>query len=100
MSRENILHRIRTGLGRSAGDPAAAPPPVRLRIPEVEMEERIATMRMRIEALAGKTASTTDPRSYVAEAIAGKTAVASNSAYLAECGIARLPGVRTGIVDR
>jgi L-lactate utilization protein LutC len=100
MSRENILHRVRTGLGRSAGDPAAAPPPVRLRIPEVEMEERIATMRMRIEALAGKTARTTDPRSYVAEAIAGKTAVASNSAYLAECGIARLPGVRTGIVDR
>ena len=100
MSRENILHRVRTGLGRSAGDPAAAPPPVRLRIPEVEMEERIATMRMRIEALAGKTARTTDPRSYVAEAIAGKTAVASNSAYLAECGIATLPGVRSGIVDR
>jgi L-lactate utilization protein LutC len=100
MSRENILHRVRTGLGRSAGDPAAAPPPVRLRIPEVEMEERIATMRMRIEALAGKTARTIDPRSYVAGAIAGKTAVASNSAYLAECGIATLPGVRSGIVDR
>jgi L-lactate utilization protein LutC len=78
----------------------AAAPPVRLRIPEVEMEERIATMRMRIESLAGKTARTADPRACVAELIAGKTAVASNSAYLVECGIAGLPGVRTGIVDR
>jgi L-lactate dehydrogenase complex protein LldG len=100
MSRENILHKVRTALGRSAGDPPGDPPPVRLRIPEVEMEARIATMRMRIEALAGKTERTTDPRAYVAEVIAGKTAVASNSPYLAACGIATLPGVRTGITDR
>lgn len=100
MARDHILHRIRTGLGRSAGEPPAAPPPVRLRIPEVEMEERVATMRMRIEALAGKTAVTADPRAYVAEAIAGRSAVASNSPYLAECGITAIPGVRSGIVDR
>jgi L-lactate dehydrogenase complex protein LldG len=100
MPRDHILHRIRTGLGRSAGAAPAAPPPVRLRIPEVHMDERIATMRMRIEALAGKTARTADPLSYVAEALAGRTAVASNSPYLAECGITRLPGVRSGIVDR
>lgn len=100
MSRDHILHRIRTGLGRSAGAPPAPGPPVRLRIPEVAMEDRIATMRMRIEALAGKTARTDDPLAFVAEAIAGKTAVASNSPYLVECGIARLPGVRSGIVDR
>jgi L-lactate dehydrogenase complex protein LldG len=36
-------------------------------------------------------------RRFVAEAIAGKTAVASNSPYLQECGIANLPGVRAGI---
>jgi L-lactate dehydrogenase complex protein LldG len=100
MARENILHKVRTALGRSAGDPPGEPPPVRLRIPEVEMESRIATMRMRIEALAGKTERTSDPRAYVAEIIAGKTAVASNSPYLAACGIAALPGVRTGITDR
>jgi len=100
MARDHILHRIRTGLGRSAGDAPPAPPPVRLRIPEVGMDERIATMRMRIEALAGKTARTTDPLAFVADAIAGKTAVASNSPYLAECGITRLPGVRSGILDR
>ena len=100
MAREHILHRVRTALGRSAGAPAGDPPPVRLRIPEVEMESRIATMRMRIEALAGKTARTDDPRSYVAEAIAGKTAVASNATFLAECGITSLDGVRSGITDR
>src|SRR5438477_2215400 len=100
MSREHILHRIRTSIGRSAGEPVAAPPPVRLRVPEMEMEARIASMRMRIEALAGKTARTGDPRAFVAEAIAGKTAVASNSPYLAGIGISSLPGVRTGILDR
>jgi len=100
MSREHILHRIRTGIGRSAGQPVADPPRVRLRIPEVNMETRIATMRMRIEALAGKTAVTSDPCAFVADAIAGKTAVASNAPYLAECGITQLPGVRSGILDR
>src|SRR3954447_2439794 len=100
MSRDNILHRIRTGLGRSAGEPVAAPPPVRLRIPDVAMESRIATMRMRIEALAGKTACTSDPRAFVAEAIEGKTAVASNSPYLVECGITTIPGVVSGITNR
>ena len=100
MSRENILHKVRTALGRSAGDPVGDPPPVRLRIPDVEMESRIATMRMRIEALAGKTERTADPCSFVADVLAGKTAVASNAPYLAECGITALPEVRSGITDR
>jgi L-lactate utilization protein LutC len=100
MARDHILHRIRTGLGRSADQAPGAPPPVRLRIPEVEMDERIATMRLRIEALAGKTARTTDPSAWVAAAIAGRTAVASNAPYLHECGVAAIPGVRTGVTDR
>jgi L-lactate dehydrogenase complex protein LldG len=100
MSRDHILHRIRTGIGRGAGEPVAPVPPVRLRVPQVPIDERIATMRMRIEALAGKTALTDDPRSVVADLIQGKTAVASNSAYLAETGISRLPGVTSGILDR
>jgi L-lactate utilization protein LutC len=75
-------------------------PPVRLRVPEAAMEDRIALMRSRVEALAGKTARvpTMDAAcEFVAAAIAFKTAVASNAPYLEECGIARLPGVRTGI---
>lgn len=99
-SRENILHRVRTALGRSAGQPPSEAPPVRLRIPEVDMEARIASLRMRIEALAGAThrvATAEEARALVAGIVAGRPTVASNSPYLAECGIASLPGVRTGI---
>jgi len=55
MSRDNILHRIRTALGRSAGQAVADFPPARIRIPDVDIEKRIATMFAAIEALAGKT---------------------------------------------
>ncbi len=100
MSRDNILHRVRTAVGRSAGQPPGDPPPVRIRVPEVAMDARIASMIARIEALAGKAYCGKDPRTFVAEAIEGKTAVASNTPFLEECGITRLPGVRTGIADR
>jgi len=100
MSRDFILHRIRTALGRGAGQAVADPPAVRLRIPQVSMEARVASMIERVRALAGEAGESSDPRAFVANAIAGKTAVASNSHYLAECGIASLTGVRSGIVDR
>ena len=100
MSRDNILYRIRTAVGRSAGQVVAEPPPVRIRIPEVDMEARIASMIARVESLAGIACRTTDPLSVVAAAIEGKTAVASNSPFLAGCGITALPGVRTGITSR
>jgi L-lactate utilization protein LutC len=100
MSRETILHQVRTGIGRSAGEPVSDPPPVRLRIPTVEIERRVSSMLSRVEALAGAAMRATDPRAAVAAAIEGKTAVASNAPYLAECGITALPGVRSGIKDR
>ena len=102
MSRDNILHKVRTALGRSAGQAVADVPPVRLRVREAAMEDRIALTMARVEALAGKTARvpTMDAaREFVAAAVAGKTAVASNAPFLRECGIASLPGVRSGIRD-
>jgi L-lactate utilization protein LutC len=102
MSREHILHRVRTALGRSAGQPPAPPPAVRLRVPEVDIEARIASFISRLEALAGKAQrvrSQAEALEIVAAAIAGKTAVASNSPYLADCGITGLAGVRAGIRD-
>ena len=102
MSRDHILHRVRTALGRSDGQAAADPPPVRLRVPEVGLDARVATFITRLETLAGKAQHVASPsaaRDLVAAAIAGKTAVASNSPYLQECGITSLPGVRSGIRD-
>ncbi|HXA52265.1 MAG TPA: lactate utilization protein [Candidatus Acidoferrum sp.] len=101
-SRDNILHRVRTALGRSAGQAPSEPPAVRLRIPEVDLEARIACMRMRIEALAGTTHRVTtqgEACALVSGIVAGRPTVASNSPYLAQCGIASIPGVRTGIRD-
>jgi L-lactate utilization protein LutC len=66
----------------------------------MSMDIRIASMLERVRALAGEAVATKDPLSYVAAAIAGKTAVASNAPFLAECGITGLPGVRSGVTDR
>ena len=100
MSRDNVLHKIRTALGRGAGQAAPDPPAARIRVPQVSMEARVASMLERVRALAGEAVTTRDPLSYVAGSIAGKTAVASNAPFLAECGITGLPGVRSGIRDR
>jgi L-lactate dehydrogenase complex protein LldG len=103
MSRETVLHKVRTALGRNAGQPVEEPPPVRLRIPEIDIEARIASFRTRIEALAGKTyaaRSAREARDYAEGIISGRTAVASNAPILREFGITALPGVQTGVTDR
>jgi L-lactate dehydrogenase complex protein LldG len=102
MSRDSILHRVRTALGRSAGQAVTDPPPVRIRVSEMDMETRLASMMARLEALAATMQRVNTPagaRDFVAAAIEGKTAVASNAPYLQECGITGLPGVRSGIRD-
>jgi len=100
VSRDNVLHKIRTALGRGAGQAAPDPPAARIRIPQVSMEARMSSMLERVRALAGEAVATADARGFVAAAIAGKTALASNAPFLAECGITGLAGVRSGITDR
>ena len=103
MSRDHVLHRVRTALGRSAGEAPPPPPPARIRIPDVALDARIASLLEKVEALAGRTfraATAADARRYVEEAIAGRTAIASNAPYLAECGIASLNGVRSGVTGK
>ena len=64
MSRDNILHKVRTALGRSAGqavaDAAAGAP---ARAGSRRWKTRIAIMMARVEALAGKTARVPTMRS-------------------------------------
>ncbi len=100
MSKEYILHRVRTALGRSAGQAPPPLPPVRLRVTEMPVEERVHSVLDRVEALAGKTFRAPTPdvaRDYVAARIAGRTAIASNAPLLREWGITALQGVRTGV---
>ncbi len=102
MSRESVLHKVRTALGRSAGQPVEEPLPPRLVVPAVPMEHRIRSFRERIEALAGKTyeaMSAIDACEYVSGVLAGRTAVASNSPILRDCRISSLAGVQSGITD-
>lgn len=103
MSREHVLYKIRTALGRSAGPPAEEPPPVRLRVPEADLETRVASFCARLEALGGKThraASAGDARAYVASVLSGRSAIASNAPILRDCGVTGLAGVESGVADR
>jgi L-lactate utilization protein LutC len=102
MSRDAILNKVRAGLGRKNGEAIAEPPPVRLRIPAVDVETRVASMLRAVEALAGKArraATAEAARDYVGALLNGKTAVASNAPFLRECGIVDLPGVQSGFTD-
>jgi L-lactate dehydrogenase complex protein LldG len=103
MSREHVLHKVRTALGRSTGQPVEEPPPVRLQVPEADLEDRIESFCARVEALAGKAYRATsddDARDYVAGVLAGRSTIASNAPILRECGVTALDGVMTGITDR
>jgi len=102
MTRERILQKVRTALGREAGQAAPSLPPARLPIPETDPETRILRFSKAVVNLAGKiyrTDSGSDACSYASALLQGKASVASNAPFLQECGITALPGVRTGVRD-
>lgn len=103
MSRDLILSKVRSSLGRSAGQQPPPPPPPLLSIPTVRIETRIEQFCTALEKLNGKTCrakSKHDAREYVSKLLAGRPAIASNAPLLAECGITSIPGVETGFTDR
>ena len=103
MSRDSILHRVRTALGRGVDQPPPPAPAVRLDVPTVDMDARIAGFCERLEALAGKThraGTMDDALDYARRLIAGRAAVASNAPLLVQCGVTALPSVRSGITGR
>ncbi len=102
MSRDHVLHKVRTALGRSAGQPPAPVPPALIAVPEVPLEKRIESFCRSLEKLAGKTkvaAGLADARQYVEAVIAGQTAVSSQAPLLVECGITSLAGVQKAFAD-
>jgi len=99
MSRDFILHRVRTALGRSAAQPPPPAPEVQLPVREVPLERRIEIFSAALEKLGGRTvvaASAEEARAYAARLVEGKRAVASNAPLLADCGLTSLAGVRSG----
>ena len=101
-TRESILRDVRRGLGREAGTAAPKPPAVRIRIPEVPMDVRIARMIARVDALAGKAvhfSTSAEAIEYVSGITRGQHCVASNEPWLSETGVTSLPGVETGITN-
>ncbi len=103
MAREHILHKVRTALGRSAGQEPPPAPPVRLRVPELTGEQRIQEFLANVEALAGKVyraRTKQEARDIVSTALGRRGAVASNAPFLRDCGIATLDRVCSGVTDR
>jgi len=102
MPREYILHKVRTALGRSAGQAPAPAPEVRLSIPEWDFEARWRRFADALEKLGGKperVPTREAARRRVAELVGDGPAVASDAPYLAECGISGLPAVASGFKD-
>lgn len=103
MSRENILHKVRTALGRSVDQAPPPAPPARICVASIGMEAKIESFLDRVEALAGRThhaRSGDEALEYVRHVVDGRPAVASNAPLLVECGVTSLPSVRSGLTDR
>lgn len=89
-AREAILGRVRGALGRSAAAPIEAPPPVRLSVPDVPVEQRIEWFATALEKLNGRchvAASMEDARGFVEALTAGKRVVTTRSDLLRACGL-------------
>ena len=90
-AREHILHKIRTAVGRSSGQPPAEVPPVRLRFEALDASERV---RRFAERFCGQVTHG-DAREQVARLVSGKRAVACPNPLLEGLGILGLPEVET-----
>jgi L-lactate dehydrogenase complex protein LldG len=102
-SREAVLHKVRTALGRAAGSGVPPVPPPLIRIPAMEIERRIDVFIAAFEKLNGKAyraASPAEVRPCLERILNRRRAVASNAPFLAECGVTSLAGVESGLTDR
>ncbi len=90
MERDNILHRVRAALGRTATGPRPEPPPVYFRIPEWDRAERIRRFTVALEALGGRVHCASDAvavRRIVCEIVGQRTAAVSGDPLLREFGV-------------
>ncbi|MDX1984246.1 MAG: LUD domain-containing protein [Bryobacteraceae bacterium] len=101
-AREEILGKVRGAVGRIDQQAPARAPAVRIRIPEIGLEDRVTMFRERLEALGGKVyraGSLAEAGAVVQQIRPQGRAVASNSALLREAGVTSLPDVVTDFHD-
>ena len=106
-AREQILGEVRKALGRTPGqaprfDAAPLPDPT-LRIPQSDRDLRVDLFVEKFEALGGKSFRVRNAPAVVpaiAELLAQKSAVASNSPFLRKCGVTGLVQVHAGFTER
>lgn len=111
-AREQILGDIRRALGRAVGQPPlikAAPlssperlPAPTLRIPRTDRNVSLDLFVQQFDNLGGKSFRVRNTLAVVpaiAEVLANRSAIASNSPFLRKCGVTGLPQVHTGFTD-
>ena len=97
-SREAFLEEVRRSLGRKAGTPVPPPPPVRLRIVDQELQDRVARFGRALEGLTASLWIASDgpsARARVEQITQRAPALAAAHRLLEECAIPSLPGVTT-----
>jgi L-lactate dehydrogenase complex protein LldG len=103
MSRDLVLSKIRSALGRSPGQAPQPAPPSLLTVPAWDRPERVRLFIQAFEKLGGKAHRATDKTEahrILITLLENRSAVASNAAFLNECGVTRIPNLRSGIFDR
>jgi L-lactate dehydrogenase complex protein LldG len=91
--RENILHKVRTALGRRGGEAPERAPAPRLAVPEISRQERVERLLREFPARAERADSPARACEIVRTILAGRTAVALRHPLLESAGILELPGV-------
>jgi L-lactate dehydrogenase complex protein LldG len=92
--RDNILHKVRTALGRRGGDAPERAPAPRLVLPEMSREERVERLIREFPVRAERADSPLHACELVRSLLAGRPAVALRHPRLESLGIFDLPGVR------
>jgi hypothetical protein len=101
MSRDHILHKVRTALGRNAGQAPEPAPPVRLSVPYGKVNARIESLCRRVDALAGKTYRADRPSTLAATSPPPSRENRSRIQRAPACRVRHhtLPNVRSGFYE-
>ena len=98
-SREAILGRVRTALGRKPGQKPLPPPEPLLRVRYQTPAANLALFRSRLIGTLTVVPDATAARDAVEKLLDGQSAVASGHPFLQACGIPKIPGVTTNPED-